>query len=131
MRGESCNPIQDVKDSEVFLEDGVHFRAIEDRFGLLLVSQFLQRKWGTEDILGQAFPPPLVLASDFDLIVNAETGIFPGEELFDQFLADLSLAEQQLENLVAKKAFLLLYVYFRQTVKPAIRHKAAVGDQTV
>src|SRR5262245_31441019 len=30
MRGESPNPIQDGKDSEVFLEDRIHFRAIEN-----------------------------------------------------------------------------------------------------
>src|SRR5947199_10234418 len=54
--------IQDGKDGEIFLEDGVHLRAIENRFRLLLVSHFLQRKWGTEDILGQAFPPPRVPA---------------------------------------------------------------------
>ncbi len=30
-----------------------------------------------------------------------------------------------------EKAFQLLYVYFRQDVKPAVGHKAAVGDQTV
>ena len=29
-------------------------------------------------------------------IVNAETGIFPGEEFFDQLPADLFLAEQEL-----------------------------------
>jgi hypothetical protein len=71
------------EDGEDFLEDGIHLRAIENRFRLLLVSHFLQRKWETEDILGQAFPPLAVLAFDFDLIVNAETGIFAGEELFD------------------------------------------------
>ena len=96
MRGEGCNPIQDGKDGEIFLEDGVHLRAIENRFRLLLVSHFLQRKWGTEDILGLAFPPPRVPAFNFDLIVNAETGIFPGEEFFDQLPADLFLAEQEL-----------------------------------
>ena len=96
MRGEGCNPIQDGKDGEIFLEDGVHLRAIENRFRLLLVSHFLQRKWGTEDILGQAFPPPRVPAFNFDLIVNAETGIFPGKEFFDQLPADLFLAEQEL-----------------------------------
>ena len=58
MRVEGCNPIQDGKGGEVFLEDGVHLRAIENRFRLLLVSHFLQRKWGTEDILGRAFPAP-------------------------------------------------------------------------
>jgi hypothetical protein len=81
--------------------------------------------------LGQAFPPPAVPAFDFDLIVNAETGIFPGEELFDQLLADPFLAEQEPQDLAAKKAFELLYVYFRQNIKPAVGHKAAVGDQTV
>src|SRR5262245_21086305 len=91
MRGEGCNPIQDGKDGEVFLEDGIHLRPIENRFRLLLVSHFLHRKWRTEDILGQAFPYPAVPAFDFDLIVNAETGIFPGQKLFDQFSADLFL----------------------------------------
>jgi hypothetical protein len=84
MRGEGCNPIQDGKDGEVFLEDRVHLRAIENRFRLLLVSDFLQRKWGTQNILGKAFLYPAVPAFDFDLIVNAEIGIFSGEELFDQ-----------------------------------------------
>ena len=32
---------------------------------------------------------------------------------------------------MAEKAFQLLYVYFRQDVKPAVGHKAAVGDQPV
>ena len=96
MRGEGCNPIQDGKDGEIFLEDGVHLRTIENRFRLRLVSDFLQRKWETQNILGQAFPLPAVPAFDFDLIVNAETGIFPGEELFDQLLADPFLAQQEL-----------------------------------
>jgi hypothetical protein len=48
------------------------------------------------NILGQAFSPPAVPAFDFDLIVNAETGIFPGEEFFHQLLADPFLAEQEL-----------------------------------
>jgi hypothetical protein len=50
---------------------------------------YLSLAFGT----GQAFPPPAVLAFDFDLIVNAETGIFPGEEFCDQFLTDPFLAE--------------------------------------
>jgi hypothetical protein len=56
--------------------------------------------------LGQAFPPPAVPAFDFDLIVNAETGIFPGEEFFDQLLADPFLADQELQDLVAENGFI-------------------------
>jgi hypothetical protein len=63
---------------------------------MLLVSHFFREKWRTEDILGQAFPPPAVRVFDFDLIVNAESEIFPGEELFDQLLADPFRAEQEL-----------------------------------
>ena len=32
---------------------------------------------------------------------------------------------------MAKKAFQLLYVYFRQNVKPAVGQKAAVGDEAM
>ena len=33
-------------------------------------------------------PPMLVLAFDFDLIVDIEAGVSPGEELFDPLLGD-------------------------------------------
>ena len=46
--------------------------------------------------IGPDFPPPAVPVFDFDLIVNAESEIFPGEELFDQLLADPFRAEQEL-----------------------------------
>ena len=44
MRSESRNPVQDGKDSEVFLEDRVHFRAIDNSLTLLLVGHFLLRE---------------------------------------------------------------------------------------
>jgi len=34
-----------------------------------------------------------VVALDLDLIVNIEAGVFPGEELLDQFPADLLFPE--------------------------------------
>jgi hypothetical protein len=37
------------------------------------------------------------------LIVNIETGIFPGEELVDQFPADLLFTEQHLKDLMAEQ----------------------------
>jgi len=46
---------------------------------------FSPEKMGTKDVLRQAFPPPLVLAFDFDLVVNAENRNF--FRVFDQFLA--------------------------------------------
>jgi hypothetical protein len=46
--------------------------------------------------IGPGFPAPTVPVFDFDLIVNAESEIFPGEELFDQLLADPFRAEQEL-----------------------------------
>ena len=33
---------------------------------------------------------------DFDLVVNAETGIFPGKELFDHVASDLFLRDEHL-----------------------------------
>jgi hypothetical protein len=70
MRSESRNPIQDGKDGQVFLEDRVHFEAIDNSPILLLVSHFLRREWMTEDILGQAFPSPVVPAFDSDQIMD-------------------------------------------------------------
>ncbi len=46
-----------------------------------------------------------VVSLDLDLIVNIETGIFPGEELVDQFPADLHFPEQHLKDLVAEEVF--------------------------
>ncbi|MCZ6620577.1 MAG: hypothetical protein O7C72_01560, partial [Deltaproteobacteria bacterium] len=39
------------------------------------------RERGAEDILGQTIPPMAVVTLDLDLIMNIETGVFPGEEL--------------------------------------------------
>ncbi len=63
------------------------------------------RERGTEDILGQTLPPMTVVTLDLDLIVNIETGVFPGEELVDQFPADLLFPEQHLKDLVAEEVF--------------------------
>ena len=59
-------------------------------------SQPASEKMGNGGYTGPSFPAPGGPAFDFDLIVNAETGIFPAEELFDQLLADPFLAEQEL-----------------------------------
>ncbi len=61
------------------------------------------RERGAEDILGQSLPSMIVVALDLDLIMNIETGVFPGEELADQFPADLLVPEQHLKDLVADK----------------------------
>ncbi len=55
-----------------------------------------------------------------DLIVNIETGVFPGEKLVDHFPADLLFPEQDLKDLVAEEVFQFLYVYFRKDVKPSV-----------
>ena len=44
-----------------------------------------------------------VVTLDLDLIVNIETGVFPGEELVNQFSADLLLLEQHLKDHVAEE----------------------------
>src|SRR5262245_38420929 len=44
MRSESRNPIQDGKDGEVFLEDRVQLRAVDNSLTLSLVSDFLHRE---------------------------------------------------------------------------------------
>ncbi len=46
-----------------------------------------------------------VVALDLDLIVNIEAGVFPGEELLDQFPADLLFPEQHLKNLGGGRGF--------------------------
>ncbi len=69
-----------------------------------------------------------VVALDLDLIANIEAGVFPGEELLDQFPADLFFPEQHLKDLVAEEVFQFLYLYFPKDMKPPVRHKAAVGD---
>ncbi len=58
-----------------------------------------------------------------------QAGVFPGEELVDQFSADLLFPEQHLKDLVAEEVFQILYVYFRKDVKAPVRHEAAVGDE--
>ena len=42
-----------------------------------------------EDVLGLALSSMTVVTLDLDLIVNIETGVFPGKELVDKFPADL------------------------------------------
>ncbi len=54
---------------------------------------------------GTAFPSMTVVTLDLDLIVNTEAGVSPGEELVDQFPADLLFHEQHLKDLVAEEAF--------------------------
>ncbi len=73
----------------------------------------------------------IVVTLDLDLIVNIEAGVFPGEELVEQFPADLLFPEQHLKDLVAEEAFQFLYVYFRKDVKPSVRHEAAVSDKAM
>ncbi len=72
-----------------------------------------------------------VVSLDLDLIVDVEAGVFPGEELVDQFPADLLFPEQHLKDLVAEEVFQFLYVYFRRDVKPPVRHEAAVGNEAM
>ena len=72
-----------------------------------------------------------VVTLDLDLIVNIEAGVFPGEELVDQFPADLLFPEQHLKDLVAEEVFQFLYVYFRKDVKPPVSHEATVGDEAM
>jgi len=62
---------------------------------------------------------------------NIEAGVFPGEELLDQFPADLLFPEQYLKDLVAEEVFQFLYVYFWKDVKPPVRHEATVGDEAM
>ncbi len=45
---------------------------------------------------------------DLDLIVNIETRVFPGEELVDQFPADLLFPDQHLKDLLAEGGFQFL-----------------------
>ncbi len=61
------------------------------------------RERGAEDILGQTLPSMTVVTLNLDLIMNIETGVFPGEELADQFPADLLFPEQHLKDLVAEE----------------------------
>ncbi len=68
---------------------------------------------------------------DLDLIANIETGVFPGEELVDQFPADLLFPDQHLKDLVAEEVFQFLYLYFRKDVKPPVSHEATVGDEAM
>ncbi len=49
-----------------------------------------------------------VVTLDLDLIVDIEAGVFPGEELVDQFPADLLFPEQHLKDLVAEEAFVAM-----------------------
>ncbi len=72
-----------------------------------------------------------VVTLDLNSIVNIEAGVFPGEELVDQFPADLLFPEQHLKDFVAEEVFQFLYVYFRKDVKPSVRHEAAVGDKAM
>ncbi len=62
---------------------------------------------------------------------NIEAGVFPGEELVDQFPADLLFPEQHLKALVAEDVFQFLYVYFWKDVKPPVRHEATVGNEAM
>jgi len=62
---------------------------------------------------------------------NIEAGVFPGEELVDQFPADLLFPEQYLKDLVAEEVFQFLDVYFWKDVKPPVRHEATVGDEAM
>jgi len=129
--GDLRNPVQDREQGKVSLEVRVHLGAIEHGLGIFPVGHLLLRERGTQDILGQALPSMTVVTLDLDLIVNTEAGVSPGEELVDQFSADLIFPEQHLKDLVAEEVFQFPYVYFRKDVKPPVRHKAAVGDEAM
>ncbi len=81
MGGNLRDPVQDGEDRKVCLENRVHLGAVEHGLGILAVGHLLLREGGTEDVLGQALPSMTVVTLDLDLIVNIESGVFPGEEL--------------------------------------------------
>jgi len=96
--GDLRDPVQDREQGKVSLKVRVHLGAVEHGLGIFLVSHLLLREGGTEDILGQALPSMTVVTLDLDLIVNIEAGVFPGEELVDQFPADFLFPEQHLND---------------------------------
>ncbi len=112
-------------------ETRVLLGAVEHGLGIFPVGHLLLRERGSENILGQALPSMTVVTLEHDMIVNIEAGVFPGEELVDQFPADLLFPELHLKDLVVEEVFQFLFVYFRKDVKPAVRHEAAVGDKAM
>ncbi len=98
MGGDLRDPVQDREQGKVSLKVRVHLGAVEHGLGIFLVSHLLLREGGTEDILGQALPSMTVVTLDLNLIVNIEAGVFPGEELVDQFPADFLFPEQHLSG---------------------------------
>jgi len=129
--GDLRDPVQDREQGKVSFESGVHLGAVEHGLGIFPVGHLLLGERGTEDILGQALASMTVVTLDLDLIVNIETGVFPGQELVDPFPADLLLLEQHLKDPVAEEVLQFLYVYFRKDVEPPVRHEAAVSDEAM
>ena len=112
------NRVRDREEGKVSLEGGVHLGAVEHGLCIFAVGHLLLGEGGTEDILGQVLPSMTVVTLDLDLIVNIEAGVFPREELVDEFRADLLFPEEHLKDLVAEEVLQFLYVYFRKDVKP-------------
>jgi len=115
--GDLRDPVQDKEQGKVSLEVRVHLGAVEHCLGIFPVGHLLLTERGAEDILSQTLPSMTVVTLDLDLIMNIATGVFPGEELADQFPADLLFPEQHLKDLVAEEVLQFLYVYMTVFVK--------------
>ena len=94
-------------------------------WGWLIANLGASRRSRLDDY--QAFPPPAVPAFDFNLIVNAETGIFPGEELLDQLLRVSPCSSERIDLVGFKTAFTFSRNRARAGRGHAARIKAEVG----
>ncbi|MDA7518283.1 hypothetical protein N8529_00795 [bacterium] len=97
--------IRSFEDLEVAFCGVVALGAVDDGLAGGVPSNFLQREWMAEQIIGQAFATGGIVGGDrlFSAVVDAETGVFPGEEIGQFFRTDEFGLAEGVEEAVAEE----------------------------
>ena len=133
MKQSSGDEVGGFEDLEVALGGVVAFGAVDDGFGGGVPSDFLQREWMAEQIFGQAFATGSIVGGDglFAAVVDAEAGVFPGEEVGELFWTDEFGVAEGVEKVVAEKFDGGREVVGGHAVEAAIGGEESVGSEKV
>ncbi len=78
---------------------------------------------------GSAFLPTLLVSAiNAHLMMNAQAGVPPAQQLLDQGRIDLSLPSKHREDLVPKEQLKSLQIDVRHHIQPAVGRKQAIRD---
>ncbi len=126
VRGDGRDPIYDRKHLDVALENRMHLGPVDDGTALGMIAHLLQRERDRRDRLGEFLTPGLVPAVNAHLVMNAEAGVPPAQQLLDQHVIDLALPSQHREDLVPKEQLEFLEIDVGDDIQPAVGRKQAI-----